>query len=68
MSDWKKVYSSEQIYKCNIVKSIFDEYNIEYRELNKKDSTYVMIGEMEIYVPVENEIFARLLITQNKLE
>lgn len=68
MSDWIKVYSSSEIYKCYIVKSMFDEYNIAYNELNKKDSAYVMMGEMEIYVPLEDQIFARLLITQNNLE
>lgn len=47
---------------------MFDEYNIAYSELNKKDSAYVMMGEMEIYVPLEDQIFARLLITQNNLE
>ena len=67
MDDWIKVYSSAQVYKCNILKAVLDEYNIAYRELNKKDSSYVFMGEMEIYVPAADEIFARLLITQNKL-
>ncbi|HQV01063.1 MAG: DUF2007 domain-containing protein [Bacteroidia bacterium] len=68
MSDWIKIYSSEQPYKCNFVKALLDEYNIPYQELNKIDSTVVTIGELEIFVPVANEIFVRLLLTQNNLE
>lgn len=66
-TSWVKIYSAEQAYKCNILKALLDEYQIEYHELNRKDSSYIMLGEMEIYVPVGDEIFVRLLITQNEL-
>lgn len=68
MNDWVKIYSSEQPYKCNIVKALLDEYNIEYSELDRKDSAYTMLGEIEIYVKHESEIFTRLLLTQKNLE
>jgi hypothetical protein len=68
VNDWVKIYSSAQPYKCNIVKALLDEYKIPYRELDKKDSTYTIFGEIELYVLPENEIFARLIITQRNLE
>ena len=68
MSDWVKIYSTDQPYKSNFVKTLLDDYNIPYSELNRIDSTVVSIGELEIYVDVTHEIFSRLLITQNNLE
>lgn len=68
MSDWVKIYSTDQPYRSNFVKTLLEDYNIPYSELNKIDSTVVSMGELEIYVDVTHEIFSRLLITQNNLE
>jgi glutaredoxin len=68
MTDWVIIYSSNQAYKCNFVKALLEEYNIPYQEVNKIDSAVVTVGEVQIYVPVANQIFARLIITQNHLD
>jgi hypothetical protein len=68
MSEWVKIYSTDQPYKSNFVKALLEDYSIPYSELNRIDSTVVSMGELEIYVDVTQEIFSRLLITQNNLE
>lgn len=68
MNDWVKIYSTDQPYRSNFVKTLLEDYNIPYSELNRIDSTVVSMGELEIYVDVTHEIFSRLLITQNNLE
>ena len=68
LTDWINIFSSSEAFKCNVVKAMLDEYGITYTELNRKDSTYTMIGEIEIYVKPGDEIFSRLLIKQKNLE
>ena len=62
-----KIYSSPNPVKINIAKALLDEHEVEYFELNRRDSTYIMLGEEELYVDIKNEHFARLLLEQNKL-
>ncbi|MCF8236123.1 MAG: DUF2007 domain-containing protein [Bacteroidales bacterium] len=49
MEDWKKVYSTDKMYKVNILKALLAEENIETREISTKDSMFP-IGGIEIYV------------------
>ena len=51
MQDWKKVFSSQQIAKASMVLGILNENEIPAKSMNKKDSSYVFLGEVEIYVP-----------------
>jgi hypothetical protein len=66
-SDWVVVYSSNQLYDTELVKSILDENEIENISMNKQDSAY-LFGEIEVYVSSENAFKARQLIIQLKGE
>ena len=66
-NDVVKVYSSPDPVMVNIAKALFQEHDVEFFELNKRDSTYIMLGEDELYVNVKDEHFARLLLEQNQL-
>lgn len=50
MSQWKKVFSSSQLALASMVAGILNEQNIQTNVLNKIDSSYVFIGEVEVYV------------------
>ncbi len=51
MQDWKKVFSSQELAVASMVMGILNENEIPARSMNKKDSSYVFLGEIEIYVP-----------------
>ena len=51
MQDWKKVFSSQQLALASMVVGILNENEIPAKSMNKKDSSYVFLGEIEIYVP-----------------
>ena len=51
MQDWKKVFSSQQLAVASMVMGILNENEILAKSMNKKDSSYVFLGEIEIYVP-----------------
>jgi len=51
MQDWKKVFSSQQLAQASMVVGILNENEIPAKSMNKKDSSYVFLGEVEIYVP-----------------
>ena len=51
MQDWKKVFSSQQLALASMVIGILNENDIPAKSMNKKDSSYVFLGEVEVYVP-----------------
>ena len=65
--DWVKVYSSAESYKIMLVKGVLEENNIKSFEVNKKDSSYSMIGEIELYVQQDDSILANIIIEKNSL-
>ena len=50
MPHWKKVFSSSQLALASMVAGILNEQNIQTNVLNKIDSSYVFLGEVEVYV------------------
>jgi hypothetical protein len=65
--NWVKVYGSNQPYKVSIVSAVLADNNIESHEINKIDSAYNAIGEIELYVSEENEVLALFIIKQGNL-
>jgi len=53
MQDWKKVFSSSQLAASSMVMGILNENEIPAKTLNKQDSSYVFLGEVEVYVPMD---------------
>ncbi|MFY8165843.1 MAG: putative signal transducing protein [Sediminibacterium sp.] len=53
MQDWKKVFSSSALAQSSIVMGLLNENDIPAKTLNKQDSSYVFLGEVEVYVPAE---------------
>ena len=65
--DWVKIYSSAEIHKIEIVKSVLEDNDIQSFEINKKDSFLVAIGEIELYVSAENAVLSKAIINGNNL-
>ena len=52
IQDWKKVFSSSALAQSSIVMGLLNENDIPAKTLNKQDSSYVFLGEVEVYVPI----------------
>ena len=65
---WIKIYSSQFHHKIEIVKAVLEENSIPSHDINKLDSSYAsLIGEIELYVPEENQVLAQFIIKENNL-
>ena len=51
MKDWKKVFSSTQLATASMVAGILIENEVPASVVNKIDSSYVFLGQAEVYVP-----------------
>ena len=66
-SDWINVYSTDQLYKAEMMKSLLSEHQIECVMVNKKDSAYVTVGSIELFVPRDQILRAINLVQKNPL-
>lgn len=55
------------MHLAEIVQAVLRDEGIESVAVDKRDSSYVTIGEVELYVPGENAILARSIIEQHQL-
>jgi hypothetical protein len=65
--EWVKVYSSSELHEIEIIKVLLAENGIASFEINKKDSSYISVGEIELYVKPENEILSKVIISNYQL-
>ncbi|MGK7391447.1 MAG: putative signal transducing protein [Candidatus Cyclobacteriaceae bacterium M2_1C_046] len=65
MTTWKSVYKTKERYKAEIVKDVLEDHGISAVMVNKQDSSYVIIGELEIHVPVDNVMQAIKIINDD---
>jgi hypothetical protein len=49
--DWHLLIRTRDLPKAEILKGMLEENDIPVVMLNKQDSLYVFIGEIELYVP-----------------
>jgi hypothetical protein len=64
MQDWKKIYSHTQLAYATMVAGLLEEQGIPVKLLNKQDTSYVFLGEVELYTPAEFEEKALSIITE----
>lgn len=65
-NNWIKIYTTNLAHQIEIAKAILHESNIESFLMDKTDSMYGL-GDMELYVKPDNEILAKLILTQHEL-
>jgi hypothetical protein len=64
---WQRVYFSDKMHLVKIVKAVLAENNIDSFEVDRKDSTYITIGDVELYVKDMDVMRAKFLIEQHDL-
>ena len=60
--DWVKLFSTDRPYQAELARQILEENGIQAVVVNKKDSSYLMFGETEVYVNQDEVIKAKQLI------
>lgn len=66
--DWECVYSAAKMVNAIYIKELLEENGIEAFIINKKDSVFSPIGEIEIMVEKENLLNAKHLLKSNNIE
>jgi len=61
---WTKVFGAGDEYLVSIAKDLLQDGGIESVVINHKDSSYVWLGEVELYVRDEDESQAKELLKQ----
>ncbi len=51
--EWKKVFSSSELAKSSIEMGLLNENDIPAKTLNKQNSAFVFLGEVEVHVPAD---------------
>jgi len=51
MQNWFMLYSTKNYLEANIIKGKLQENNIQTVLLNRQDTNYIAVGEIELYVP-----------------
>ena len=52
MQGWFRLYTTRNYLEANIIKGMLEENNIQAIILNMQDSSYLVFGEIELYVPM----------------
>lgn len=63
--DWALFYTSNKMYEIEILKGLLLENNIESYMMNKQDSLY-LLGEIELYVPFDDILKAKIILSENQ--
>jgi hypothetical protein len=64
---WVKVFSTDQRHLAEIAKELLLEDQIESVLVDKRDSTYITLGEVEIYVRDLDVMKAKFILEKNSL-
>ena len=71
MKDWKKIYSNNNLATAMMVTDLLIQNEVPAKLLDRKDSSYVFLGEIEVYVPNDFVNIAQAVIKtieENSLE
>ncbi|MCX6231527.1 MAG: DUF2007 domain-containing protein [Bacteroidetes bacterium] len=61
--NWAPIFSSTKLYEIELLNGMLSENDIECFIFNKQDSIY-LIGEIELYVHIDNIMKAKQLISK----
>ena len=65
MKDWTIIYKVTDLVDASIIKGMLEENQIPVQLLNKKGSSYLSFGYIELYVPVTFKELAEGLVKQS---
>jgi hypothetical protein len=61
---WEVVFRSPTLYRVEMLKGLLEEENIPAVVVNKQDSSYIVIGEIELYIKREDILKAKQIINR----
>ncbi|WP_288096050.1 DUF2007 domain-containing protein [Hydrotalea sp.] len=64
---WYLLFSTQNFPKASIIKGVLEENCIPVQVLNKLDSSYLIFGQIEIYVPMHLKDVAQHLLQRSLL-
>lgn len=67
MNSWIKIFATRSIAEASILKGMLEENQVPVQQLNKQDSSYVLFGEIELYVPAHLKETADRLVQKSLL-
>lgn len=67
MKNWFLLYATRNFPEASIIKGMLEENNVPVMIINKQDSSYLVFGDIELYVPVHLKDIARHLLDQGLL-
>ena len=67
-NDWIVVYRTGELHQAEMVKQIIQQNGIDAVIMNKKDSSYIIFGDIEVLVKPENETAALQLLKNLQFE
>jgi type III secretory pathway lipoprotein EscJ len=65
---WVKVFATSDLVQADWILSVLEQNDIAAVKMNKKDSAYVMLGIIELYVKPENVLRALNIIESTNHE
>ena len=66
--DWIVIYRTGELHQAEMVKQIIQQNGIDAVIMNKKDSSYIIFGDIEVLVKPENETAALQLLKNMQFE
>lgn len=67
LTDWVRIYGSTKLHHVELLKHLLNEKGIPAVILNRQDSFYITIGEIDLMVPRNYVIPAKKIITEADL-
>ena len=65
-NNWIKVYTSTEPYKIELLKGFLLKHNIRAIGINKKDSSYLVFGDIELFVASKDVLHTKNLINKQE--
>ena len=62
MENWYLLLRTDTYLEAEILRGMLEENQVPVMIVNKQDSSYVFLGEIELYVPVHLKELARDLV------
>lgn len=64
MNNWYLLYTTRDLPKANIIKGMLEENGVPVMLVNKQSSSYIIFGDIELYVPDHTKDTAKELLEQ----
>jgi hypothetical protein len=61
---WEMIFSATKLYRAEILKALLEEENIPSVIINKQDSSYLIFGEIEVYVRRDDILQAKTIVNR----